>query len=83
MFWKLFSGGKGRAANLASKLLGSGAAPADLWSSCANYITSPNLKSSKAFRCKLFKHPVVATAATFPAFLCPERFPMVDMQVTS
>ena len=24
---------------------------------------------------------MVATAATFPAFICPEKFPMVDVQV--
>ena len=59
-----------------------GAAPADLWSSCANYIANPNLASFRAFRCKLFKQPVVATAATFPAFICPDRFPMVDTQIT-
>ena len=82
VFWKLFSGGTGRAAKRAGALLGSGAAPADLWSSCANYIANPNLKSFRAFRCKLFTQPVVATAATFPAFICPERFPMVDTKVT-
>ena len=82
VFWKLFSGGTGRAAKRAGALLGSGAVAADLWSSCANYIANPNLKSFRAFRCKLFKQPVVATAATFPAFICPERFPMVDTQVT-
>ena len=82
MFWKLFSGGTGRAAKRTDALLSSGAAPADLWSSCANYIANPNLASFRAFRCKLFQQPVVATAATFPAFICPDRFPMVDTQIT-
>ncbi len=82
VFWKLFSGGTSRAAKRADALLGSGAAPTDLWASCANYIASPNLESFRAFRCKLFRQPVVATAATFPAFICPDRFPMVDTQVT-
>ena len=82
VFWKLLSGGTGRAAKRVDALLGSGAAPADLWSSCANYIANPNLASFRAFRCKLFKQPVVATAATFPAFICPDRFPMVDTQIT-
>lgn len=32
-------------------------------------------------RSKLFREPVVATAATFPAFICPEKFPMVYTQI--
>lgn len=82
VFWKLFSGGTGLAAKRAAALLGSGVAPADLWSSCANYIANPSLESFRAFRSRLFTQPVVATAATFPAFICPEKFPMVDTQVT-
>ncbi len=82
VFWKLVSGGTGRAAKRAGALLASDAAPADLWSSCAGYVANPSLESFRAFRCKLFTQPVVATAATFPAFICPERFPMVDTQVT-
>lgn len=82
VFWKLFSGGTGRAAKRAGVLLNSGAVAADLWSSCSNYIANPNLDSFRTFRCKLFTQPVVATAATFPAFICPEQFPMVDTQVT-
>ena len=82
VFWKLFSSGTGRAAKRAAALLGSGVAPADLWSWCADYIANPNLESFRAFRHKLFTQPVVATAATFPAFICPEKFPMVDTQIT-
>ena len=82
VFWKLFSGGTGRAAKRAGALLGSGAVAADLWSSCSNYIANPNLDSFRAFRRRLFTQPVVATAATFPAFICPDTFPMVDTQVT-
>ena len=82
MFWKLYSGGTGRAAKRAVALLESGAVAADLWSSCANYISNPNFESFTAFRSELFTQPVVATAATFPAFICPEKFPMVDTQIT-
>ena len=82
VFWKLYSGGKGRAAKRAGALLGSGVVAADLWWSCADYIADPNLDSFRAFRTKLFKQPVVATAGTFPAFVCPEKFPMVDTQIT-
>ena len=82
VFWKLFSRGRGRATMRATALLGSTVAPADLWSSCADYIGNPSLASFRAFRCRLFTQPVVATAATFPAFICPEKFPMVDTQIT-
>ena len=82
VFWKFFSGGGGRAAEKASALLGSSAAPADLWSSCANYVADPNLQSFRTFRRMLLTRPVVATAATFPAFICPEKFPMVNTKVT-
>ena len=82
VFWKLYSGGTGRASKRAAALLGSSAVAADLWSSCANYIANPDLNSFRAFRSKLFSAPVVATAATFPAFICPEKFPMVDTQIT-
>ena len=82
MFWKLYTGPFGAAHRTADKLLGAGASPADLWSSCSAYVENPSLESFRAFRRKLFTTPVVATAATFPAFICPERFPMVDKQVT-
>ena len=82
VFWKLYSGRRGHATRRAGALLGSGTVAADLWSSCVDYIADPNLDSFRAFRSKLFTQPVVATAATFPAFVCPEKFPMVDTQIT-
>ena len=56
--------------------------PNELWSACMDYIETGSRKSFSTFRSKLFGSPVVATAATFPAFICPERFPMVDTQIT-
>ena len=53
----------------------------DLWSKCNDYIKNTDLESFRAFRELLFETPVVATAATFPAFICPEKFPMVDKQI--
>ena len=82
VFWKLYSGGTGRAAKRSAALIGSSAVAGDLWSSCAAYISKPSLDSFRAFRSRLFTQPVVATAATFPAFICPEKFPMVDTQIT-
>lgn len=54
----------------------------ELWRLCVSYVENPCQGSFSAFREKLFDTPRVATAATFPAFLCPQRFPMVDIQVT-
>ena len=56
--------------------------PNELWSACMDYIEEESRNSFSTFRSKLFSAPVVATAATFPAFICPERFPMVDTQIT-
>ena len=54
----------------------------ELWSACMAYIEDETRKSFSTFRSRLFAAPVVATPATFPAFICPERFPMVDRQIT-
>ena len=82
VFWKLYSGPKHIAVTNATRLLGSDVSAADLWSSCGGYIANPNIETFRAFRSKLFGQRVVATAATFPAFICPEKFPMVDTQIT-
>ena len=58
------------------------ACAAKLWSACKDYIESPGLESFRKFRKLLFKNPVVANAATFPAFIRPDKFPMVDKQIT-
>ena len=52
-----------------------------LWDKCWLYIENPNLESFQQFRDILFKTDAIATAATFPAFLKPDDFPMVDRQV--
>ena len=48
---------------------------------CLRYIDEPGLESFQAFRDTLFKTDVIATAMTFPAFLRPDIFPMVDIQI--
>ena len=80
MFWKLYRR-QGIAKKQARALLDSGISAADLWSSCADYIENPDRATFSAFRKILFSSPVVATAAMFPAFICPEKFPMVDTQI--
>ena len=81
VFWKLYTIGIARN-RTTQRVLDSKVPPDTLWSACTDYIESGKLESFKALRSKLFGAPVVATAATFSAFICPERFPMVDRQVT-
>ena len=81
VFWKLCSGGQRIAAQKAKMVLDSGVCAADLWSSCTAYIEQPDRRTFSAFRNMLFSSPVVATAATFPAFIRPETFPMVDKRI--
>ena len=80
-FWKLYSR-RGIARKNALKVLRSGISPRTLWCSCNDYIEDPSIESFRGFGRLLFDTPVVATAATIPAFICPEKFPMVDTQVT-
>ena len=80
VYWKL-SFMPGIAARRAAELLRSRTSPRDLWSSCNCYIEKRDRKAFSAFRRLLFRTPVVATAATFPAFICPDAFPMVDTQI--
>ena len=81
-FWKLFTIPPAKNKG-AQNVLDSSVCPADLYSSCMEYIEKPSLASFGAFKQILGVHgPGIALAATFPAFLCPDRFPMVDTQVT-
>ena len=83
VFWKLYTTRAPARDDQARRLLDSLAPPGELWEACTNYITNPNKEAFSVFRNKLFRHPVVATAATFPTFIRPELFPMVDRQVTN
>ena len=47
---------------------------------CEGNIENPTPETFRLFRANIAKNGVVATAATFPAFLRPDLFPMVDMQ---
>ena len=59
-----------------------GTTAAELFNLCETYMESPSLKTFSQFRRRLAKTDVIATAATFPAFLRPDQFPMVDTQIT-
>ena len=84
VFWKLYSQPSRRdritpdaIANVERSRLTAG----DLWNLCHDYIGSPSSRSFTNFRKHFFDSNVIATAATFPAFICPKKFPMVDKHI--
>ena len=80
-FWKLYTMPHVRDGTT-QRVLDVRVRPDELWSACMDYIEVGSRKAFSTFRSKLFASRGVATAATFPAFICPERFPMVDTQIT-
>ena len=86
VFWKLYAMPPARNRTTSGVLKHENAlSVTDLWQLCMQYVETsenPSRAAFSAFRKKLFDTPRVATAATFPAFLCPQLFPMVDTQIT-
>ena len=54
-----------------------------LFELCQNYVDSGDLKDFEAFLYKIASPDSLAVAATFPAFIKPEKFPMVDREITN
>ena len=85
VFWKMYSQ-KGRRDRITREAIAnikkSGLAPGDLSDLCQNYIGGPSSRSFKDFQ-RYFFGSGVAIALTFPAFVCPERFPMVDSRIAN
>ena len=80
VFWKLFSQPKfrqGHTRNVIRRLSGNTTA-SELWELTQSYVERPCRTRFRELRQKFFRSGVVATVATFPAFVCPEKFPMVD-----
>ena len=87
VFWKMYSqGGRAdiRTQEMVRKMKSEKTTADELWNLCMEYIDRQNKESFELFRKKLHKEtsPMVTTAAVFPAFLCPDRFPVVDSQIT-
>ena len=64
----------------ANHIRSTGITARELLGLCENYIDNPTKETFRRFRFHIAKTDVVATAATFPAFLRPDLFPMVDTQ---
>ncbi len=84
-FWKMYSQDgrrEGQTRRFMAQLLSGGATAAELWDACASYVAAPSREIFDRFRRMIgYRTPVIATVATFPAFMAPTEFPMVDTRV--
>ncbi len=84
VFWKMYSQrgtASHRSQTVIENIKTSGVSAGELWDLCYNYVQGPCLRTFRPFRAKFAKTTALATAATFPAFISPDLFPMVDNQV--
>ncbi len=86
VFWKMYSQSQRRnprTQEVIDRFRRDGTTAGELWDLCMEYIVSPSRDSFIRFKSKIHEptSPMVATAATFPAFICPTRFPMIDRHV--
>lgn len=84
VFWKLYTTPQFRqqtTQDVILRLTDDRTTAARLWEICSNYVEYPSRRTFQNFRQNLFVSNVVATAATFPAFIDPERFPMIDTNI--
>lgn len=85
VFWKLFSQRNRRdmtTQTVASNFQSRGISARSLWDACAGYVAEPTRESFELFRSHFgFSSQAIAVAATFPAFLAPDRYPMVDTRI--
>lgn len=85
IFWKMYSQ-SGRRDNrtnkVASHFKSAGISPKQLLNACSNYISNDTTSNLRTIIELLgFNSRVIAIAATFPAFLRPDLFPMVDTRI--
>ncbi len=85
VYWKLYSQPQHRdriTRRVANHFTHESVAPSDLYHACAAYIGMPVRENFDAFRRLFgFTTPAIAIAATFPAFLMPQTYPMVDTRI--
>ena len=88
VYWKMASQ-RGRAdyrtRTVINRINALGVTANELWVLCREFVESQDMDRGRfrRFREKLFSSTVVATAATFSAFLDTDRFPMVDTQIAN
>jgi hypothetical protein len=82
IFWKLASArglGESRAARMIDDIIVIKRPAAEMWSACAEFVAIGSAASFRRLQNALFiVSEAIPVAATFPALMSPERFPMVD-----
>lgn len=85
VFWKMFSQGRRdkTTREAISKIEASSLGARDLYNHCCEYVRKPTKDSLQSFVELLWGkgHRTVAVACVFPAFVEPDRFPLVDTRV--
>ena len=84
IFWKMYSQNRkdSKTKDAIQNIRESGVNHKHLWTLCQSYLEYPERQSFRAFQKNLFSTEAVPIAMTFPAFLSPEKFPMVDSEIT-
>ena len=87
VYWKQYSqsGRRDRITRrVAAHWVQAGTTPRLLYDACSRYLDTPTRAHFDGFRQLFgFATNVIATAATFPAFLRPESYPMVDTRIAN
>ncbi len=82
IFWKLASTrsvGDSRAARIIYDLQDSDPSVEKMWSACADFVATGSRQSFERLQSELFiVSGGIPVTGTFPAFMSPERYPMVD-----
>jgi hypothetical protein len=85
VFWKMYSQGGRRdikTNDMASHFKTSGITASQLSSTCNNYIKNDTRQNLQAIvKCLGFTSTAIAISATFPSFLRPDLYPMVDTRI--
>lgn len=82
IFWKLYSQANIRQQKTTERICSvreRNKHPTALYAGISSFVHAPNMENLQAIRNLLgIKTDVLAVALTFPAFLCPEKYPMID-----
>lgn len=82
VFWKLVRGGNADTKTREILNRWKATRPQTLWDALTAYIEQPTEVKFDRFRSLFgFEGKGIAVVATFPAFVAPDRFPMVDQQI--
>lgn len=81
VYWKMYILPMARdilTRHVAERLIESHITANHLWVACTRYLNDPTGQNFDDFRVFLIAGQQIALAATFPAFMCPDRYPMID-----